>query len=96
MEAASKALATEVAVEEIAAEEEVSAVAVKIEEESVIFSVVIFKDISLLKEITAVDEPSAKYYQLSHLHGRWWRKRRKIGIWVEDHQILQVMKVWRR
>ena len=41
---------------------------------------------------TAVHEPSAKYYQLSCL----WRKRRKIGIWVEDYQILPVLEVWRR
>ena len=44
---------------------------------------------------TAVQEPAAKYHQLSRLHGRWWRQRRKIGIWVEDHQILQVLEVWR-
>ena len=29
---------------------------------------------------TAVHEPSAKYYQLLGLHGRRWRKWRKIGI----------------
>ena len=57
LQAASKALATEVVVEEIAAEEEVLAVAVKIEEESVIFSVVIFKDIAFVKEISAEEGP---------------------------------------
>ena len=45
---------------------------------------------------TPVHEPSAKYYQLSCLHRRRWRKRRKIGIWVGDHQILQVLEVWRQ
>ena len=29
---------------------------------------------------TAVHQPSAKYYQLLGLHGRRWRKWRKIGI----------------
>ena len=45
---------------------------------------------------TAVHDPSAKCYQLSCLHGRCWRKRRKIGIWVGEHQILPVLEVWRR
>ena len=45
---------------------------------------------------TAVHEPSAKYYQLSSLHRRRWRKRRRIGIWVEDYPILPVLEVWRR
>ena len=45
---------------------------------------------------TSVHEPSAKNYQLSCLHRRRWRKRRKIGIWVEDYQILPVLEVWRR
>ena len=33
-----------------------------------------------VKAGTAVHKPSAKYYQLLGLHGRWWRKWRKIGI----------------
>ena len=45
---------------------------------------------------TAVNEPSVKYFQLSCLHGRRWRKRRKIGMWIEVHQILPVLEVWRR
>ena len=57
VEAASKVLAAELAVEEIAAEEEVSAEVVKIEEEAVIFSVVTFKDIAFVKEISAEEGP---------------------------------------
>ena len=33
--------------------------------------------------VTAFHEPSAKYYQLSCLHGRW----RKIGKLIKNHQI---------
>ena len=40
---------------------------------------------------TAVQQPLAKYYQLLGLHGRRWRKWRKIAIYVEDHQILPVL-----
>ena len=47
-------------------------------------------------KVTAVHEPLAKYYQLSCLHRRRWRERRKIRIWVEDYQILPVLEVWRR
>ena len=47
-------------------------------------------------QYTAVHEPSAKYYQLTCLHGRWWRKWRKIERWVEDHQKLTVLEVWYR
>ena len=35
-------------------------------------------------KLTAVHEPLAKYYQLSCLLGRWWRKWRKIGMWLAD------------
>ena len=36
-------------------------------------------------KVTAVHEPLAKYYQLSCLHRRRWRKQRKIGIWVTKY-----------
>ena len=50
---------------------------------------------SVPRQTTAVHEPSSKYYQLLGLHGRRWLKWRKIGIWVDDHQILPVLAVWR-
>ena len=46
--------------------------------------------------ITAIHEPSAKYFKLSCLYRRRWRKWRKIGIWEKDHQILPFLEVWRR
>ena len=45
---------------------------------------------------TAIHEPSARYYQLFCLYRRRWRKRRKIEVWVKDHQILPFLEVWRR
>ena len=48
------------------------------------------------RESTGVHESLAKYYQLSGLHGKWWRKKAQICMWVEDHQILPVLEVWRR
>ena len=46
--------------------------------------------------VTAVHEPSAKYYELSRLHGRWGTNRAKTWMWVEDHEILPVLEVSRQ